>query len=265
MKLSTVLSASVLAGAVILSATACSAPGQSEEQPKPATTSASPMPTATSAAKNTPAPEISSSPVKAEPDASAVPVPAEVVSPAKTTAPSKGPVPVKTVAPTVPIKKAPVTSAPVQTDADKVASVLTGYYDFVSSPNSLAKVKQTGSKFYGRPDVTDAELSKIAADFPEGFKYFDVSSSQSITNAYYQLFANATQSSRTPGTKPVTVPAKAVTINGEKATVKASMLTFADGKPVTGAPYFTFDPIKLVKAKDGSWVMIPEPPRHALL
>lgn len=171
--------------------------------------------------------------------------------------------PVQTSAP------APPSSSPSGSTDDaetgKIVSVLTQFYTFVGSPESLVKVKEAG-KDYG-PDFTDAEWKKMAADFPEGFKYFDASSSKSISDSYSQLVARTTQSNRTGEVVTVTIPADSVAITESKATIDATKLKVeSKGKASTGteAPYFENAQLNLIKQTDGSWVIVPETPRHSI-
>lgn len=170
--------------------------------------------------------------------------------------------PVQTSAPVAPSSQP---SASTEAEVEKVASALTQFYKFVGSPESFEEVKEAG-KDYG-PDFTDAEWKKMAADFPEGFKYFDTSSSKSISDSYNQLLARTTQSNRTGGVVTVTVPVDAVTANEGKATIDSTKLKVeSKGKTSTGteAPYFENAQLNLIKQADGSWVLIPETPRHSI-
>lgn len=159
----------------------------------------------------------------------------------------------------------PSPSISTNVETGKVASALTEFYKFVGSPDSLAKVKEAGKDY--ESNRTDAELKKMVTDFPEGFKYFDTSSSKNISDAYNQLVARTTQSNRTGSTVTVTVPVEAVIAKDGKATIDSTKLKVeSKGKTSAGteAPYFENAQLNLVKSADGSWVLIPEPPRHTI-
>lgn len=159
----------------------------------------------------------------------------------------------------------PSPSASSDAETGKVVSVLTEFYKFVGSPDSLAKVKEAGKDYDS--NSTDAEWKQLVADFPEGFKYFDTSSSKSISDSYNQLVARTTQSNRTGSTVTVTVPVEAVTVKEGKATVDSTKLRVeSKGNISTGteAPYFENPQMNFIQKTDGSWVMVPEPPRHTI-
>lgn len=224
MKIVRILSASVLAGAVLLSVAACSQPESNDPKPSATATAAPISPVPSESATTTPSPSANTS----------------------------------TTSPTV----------TVETETEAVISTIEGYYDFVSNPDSFEKVKQAGSTVTGRTEITETELTEIAASLPEGFQYFDTSNSQNITNSYSQLFARVTQSERTPGVE-VSVPVEAVTITGETATVKSALIEVTSKSNThtlnaTEAPYYEAVQINLVKSETGKWVIIPEPPRHSI-
>lgn len=178
-----------------------------------------------------------------------------VRSPEVAETPANSPSPASTPSPT----------ATVDAEAGKIVTVLTGFYNFVGSPDNLAKVKEAGKDYESNP--SDTELKKMVTNFPEGFKYFDTSTSQSMSDSYNQLIARTTQSNRTGETVKVTVPVEAVTVKDGKATVDTAKLKVeSKGKTANGteAPYFENPQMSFVQKTDGSWVMIPEPPRHTI-
>jgi hypothetical protein len=169
--------------------------------------------------------------------------------------------PVKTSAPV----NTPSPTATVDAEAGKIVTVLTDFYKFVGSPDSLAKVKEAGKDYESNP--SDAELKKMVANFPDGFKYFDTSSSQSMSDSYNQLIARTTQSNRTGEVVKVTVPVESVTVKDGKAVIDAAKLKVeSKGKTTSGteAPYFENPQMSFVQKTDGSWVMVPETPRHTI-
>lgn len=171
--------------------------------------------------------------------------------------------PVQTSAPVS--SPSPTPTATTDAETAKVVAVLTDYYKFVGSPDSLAKVKEAGKNYSS--NSTDEELRKMVADFPEGFKFFDTSSSKSISDSYNQLFARTTQSNRTGDTVTVTVPVEAVTVKDGKATIDSTKLKVeSKGTTTNGteAPYFEHPQMTLTKNADGSWVLIPEPARQSI-
>lgn len=153
-----------------------------------------------------------------------------------------------------------------QATIGKIVTNVSGYYKFVSSAGSLDKVKQAKSKYDGRSNLTDTELTELVASFQEGFRYFDTSSSQNINNAYNQLLARTTQSDKKPGAT-VVVPQEAISVKGDTAIVNSSKIKItlnAEVYSATETPYFELNEISLVKNKDGSWVIIAEAPRQSI-
>lgn len=160
----------------------------------------------------------------------------------------------------------PTEAAVDQAEVERIVGSVSDYYRFVGSAGSLDRVKQAKSKFDGRSDLTDAEQAELVAGFPEGFRYFDTSSSLNITNAYNQLFARTTQSDRKPGATVVVNPI-AVTIKGNSATVNSSAIKVSLNGEIhsaTETPYFELGEIHLVKTQDGSWDIIAETPRQSI-
>lgn len=173
--------------------------------------------------------------------------------------------PVQTPVPTTVSSASPTPSATTDADVAKVVAMMTDYYKFVGSPDNLAKVKEAGKNYSS--NSTDAELRKMVADFPEGFKFFDTSSSKSISDSYNELLARTTQSNRTGAVVTVTVPVEAVTVKDGKATIDATKLKVeSKGNTTNGteAPYFEHPQMTLTKNADGVWVLIPEPARQTI-
>ena len=204
MKISKVLSISVLAGVVLLSSSACSGQSGNKETPTNSPTSSS------ASAK----PEVTTEPAQTE-------------------------------TPTSPA-----------TDASKVASVVNGYYAYVLAPGNSQKVQDAGSLLNGKSEVTDADLKTVVNTIPEGFKFFDTSSSQLTKNAYGQLLMASSIGESFPGMK-IILPSEAVTIDGDKAVVNPTRAKIINnGKIVESdaAPY-SGDVLNLVKKENGSWVI----------
>lgn len=212
MKITQVLSASVLAGAVLFSGTACSALG-ADKKPEPTSSS--------SAATVAPTAD-----AKSEPSESASTEAAETVS-----------------------------------EEQEVADVVNGYYTYALLSGSLAEIKQVGERFNGRSSVTDAELDELVTSLPQGFQYFDTSAPQLIKNAYIHLLSGASVGETMPNAE-IVMPASAVTIEGDKATINSTMAEITnDGNPVaSNADPYAADLINLKKNDSGSWVIVADPP-----
>lgn len=209
MKFNRVLSASVLACAVIFTSTACS-------------------PTDNGASKETPTTTATSTPSASE-------------------------------------TSVPTASATVlDSETKQIINSVSSYYDFVAFKGAADMVKQVSVMM--TPTPTDDKLKEIVSHLRGGFVYFDTSSSENILNTVSQLGARAIQSERNPGVT-VEVPADAVSINGDTATVDTNkVLVTVNGVtgPATKAPYFEMPEINLVKKSDGSWGIIPEAPRQSI-
>lgn len=195
MKISKILAASVLAGAVLLSGTAC--------------TSSSPSP---------------------ESDGSS------------------------TAAPAPPKKN----SRSANEDTTKILQTVNGYYDFITSSDAKDKVRSAGSGLMGK-QATDEDLQTLVDEFPDGFKYFDTSSSQLIKNAY-TVMSVSSMSLADQGSIKISAPEESVNIDGDTATLNTTWISVTkNGKTLKttpeSAPDFS-DLVKLVKKDDGSWVIV---------
>jgi hypothetical protein len=194
LKIDQIFSASLLAGALILSATACSAPSPAPEGNKAQTTAtASPQ----------------------------------------------------------------VNSADSTEDTAKILKTVNGYYDFITSPDSKDKIKSAAADLTGR-NATDEELQTFAKSFPEGFQYFDTSTSQLIQRAYTVMSVGSM--SLQPDNVKISAPEESVNIDGDTATLNTTWISVTkNGKTYPVAAESTPDPsdlIQLVKKGDGSWVIV---------
>lgn len=139
-----------------------------------------------------------------------------------------------------------------------VLTTVNGYYSFISNPESYDKVKTAGAALSG-VEASDEQLQAFASDFSEGFQYFDTSDSQSIKNAYKAMMLG-TGSLRMGSPVEMTIPADAVTMDGDKATVNTTWLqVIEDDKELPSKPETSpdsSDVINLVKKDDGSWVIV---------
>lgn len=198
MKITRILSASVLAGAVLLSATACSA--QSPEK----------------------APEPSSS---------------SQVTPVET--------------PTAEV-------TPAVDEREAAARTVNDYYAFVSDPDNKPKIEEAGAPVKGHGNTaTDAELKTLVDAIPLGFQYFDTSTPDLIKNAYVQLLMGA--SVMGTADMQLTVPAEAVTVTGDTATVNTSKIeTVLNGKKLEVPANSSMPDLQMKKNDKGDWVMIAE-------
>lgn len=230
MKIAKVLSASILAGGILFSATACSV-------------------------SNNDKPEVNTSAEEKSVDSN--------VADPKTT-PGGGDPAGSQTAPGSDATAGPATkpgpgaarrAEPSADEMQAVADALNKYYTYISDPNSLAEIKKATVPLKGRTaTASNEELNQLVAALPLGFQYFDTSTPDNIKNAYAQLFTGALVTS---GKKmQVTVPASAISFDGANATVRvAEIRATVDGKkarlPIT-------ESLKLKKNDSGSWVIIPE-------
>jgi hypothetical protein len=163
-----------------------------------------------------------------------------------------------------PEKPTTTASAQVSDSADEatattdILATVNGYYSFIANPENYDKVKTAGADLTG-VEASDEQLQTFASDFSEGFQYFDTSDSQSIKNAYKAMMLG-TGSLRMGSPVEMTVPADAVTMDGDKATVNTTWVQVTeDGKELPTKPESNPDPsdvINLVKKEDGSWVIV---------
>lgn len=224
MKLTHALSASVIAGALLFSATACSAPKKDSEE--------SPSPQVTATATATPSAEVTPSATASETPAAEVPT----ESPAELEETSNSP-------------------------AEEIASTVSGYYDFVATEGSLdavkgagltpnatdAELKEIAASFEGLQyfDTSSSENIKNAINQ----LYARATQSERKPGATVAVPVDAVKING----DTATVKASAIEVTVDGATGSA-----------TESPYFEHDEINLVKKADGSWGMIAEPARQAI-
>lgn len=205
MKITRILSASVLAGAVLFAGTACSAQnsdkGPSDSNPSVAATAPDAKPTETPAGKVTPAVD----------------------------------------------------------ERSAAAQTVNDYYAFVADPENAQKIDDAGAPIKGHgATATEAELKTMVEALPLGFQYFDTSSPDLIKNAYLQLIMGSSVMSSAK--MELNLPADAVTVTGDTATVKMSKLeTVVNGEKVDVPENSSVTDLKMKKDDSGNWVMIAEP------
>lgn len=199
MKISKILSASVLAGAVLFSGTACAA-SSSNDKPAEASASAQVTPSETPTAEVTPAVD----------------------------------------------------------EREAAARTVNDYYAFVSDPDNLKKIEAAGAPVKGHGNTaTDAELQTLVEALPLGFQYFDTSTPDLIKNAYVQLLMGASVMSS--ANMELTVPAEAVTVTGDTATVNTSKIeTILNSKKIDVPANSNVPDLQMKKNDKGDWVMIAE-------
>lgn len=143
-------------------------------------------------------------------------------------------------------------------DTTNILSTVNGYYSFIASSENYDKVKESGAELVGK-EANDEQLSAMASSFPEGYKYFDTSSSQLIKNAYKAMMLG-TGSLRTGDPLVITAPAEAVKVDGDKATLNTTWITVTE-KGITKPTEPDLNPnpsdlINLSKKSDGTWVIV---------
>lgn len=160
--------------------------------------------------------------------------------------------------PTTASASAQVDSADTTEDATKIVETVNGYYDFITAPDSSEKIKSAGVDVVGKK-ATDEEIQAFAESFPEGFQYFDTSTTKLIQRAYTVMSVGAL--SLQPDTVKISVPEESVTVDGDTATVNTTWIAVVkNGKTYPTSPESTPDEsdlIQLVKKDDGSWVIVP--------
>lgn len=207
MKISRMLSASVLAGAVLFSGTACSMLNNEKEDSNPS---------------------IAAQPTDKKPAESATPSEAPTV---KTTS--------------------------VVEEQEAAARTVNDYYSYVSDPSNEAAIEAAGAPLSGRGGTASAEeLKQLTEALPLGFQYFDTSTPDLIKNAYVQLIIGSSIMSK--GTMEANVPASAVTINGDTATVDSTDIEIKLNGEKVPMESASSQILKLKKADSGYWVMIAE-------
>lgn len=143
-------------------------------------------------------------------------------------------------------------------DTAKILTTVNGYYDFITSPNSDEKIKTAAADLVGKA-ATDKQLQAFAEDFSEGFQYFDTSDSTLIKRAY-TVMSGASLSLQAQGSITISIPADAVTVDGDTATVNTTWISATkNGKKLGTAPESypdESDLTHLVKKDDGSWVIV---------
>lgn len=150
------------------------------------------------------------------------------------------------------------TSSRSTEDTDKVLHTVNGYYDFITSSAAKDKVRVAGSSLMGK-QATDKDLQDLASNFPEGFQYFDTSSSQLVKDAY-TVMSVGTMSLAEQGTIKISAPKESVTVDGDTATLNTTWINVTkNGNILRTTPESSpdiSDLIQLVKKSDGSWVIV---------
>lgn len=151
-----------------------------------------------------------------------------------------------------------VNRTPAAGENANVARTLADFYIYASAPSNLAKIEEASAPIKGHgKKVSDEELSALVAALPEGFKYFDTSSSDRIKNAYIQLTMGARTLSR--DASQLQVFDEAVSIDGDSATVR---MIKTETIPSHKKPLIFLNSgmaeVKLKKNDSGQWVMFAE-------
>lgn len=238
MKITHVLSASVIAGTVLLSTTGCffndNASNTAPSAEIGVTASATATPSATETATEAPVAE-ETEPVSPETE--------EAVAEEKDPEPASN---------------GTKNMVNVENEMPLILSAVNGFYDYTEKETSLDELMEAGQIVQKQGELTADEAKAIVAAAPEGFKYFDTSTPENVRNAYNEL--TATAMGVKAGGSPVTfnVSVEAVSYNGDTAAVdKNAVEVSVDGEV---QPVFPGEEnnLNLVK-KDGSWLIVASP------
>lgn len=145
---------------------------------------------------------------------------------------------------------------PAVSDKQAIANVVSGYYGYVFNTDNLISIKKAGEILKGNPKPTDEDLKVLVTNLPEGFKYFDTSSSTLIKNAYDQLYMTADMNT---DKMEIVVPEEAITVKGDTATVNQAKFSVTINGGKIDNSHTTAELMKLKKTGIGSWVIVAAP------
>lgn len=190
---------------------------------------------------------------------------ATACSSSETTAPNGIPAPGTTEAPSVSQSATPATESPTPAPTEDASTAILNtaneFYDFIASPAAGESVKSMSASFTG-DEPTQADLETMVADHPEVFKYYDTSTPENIKNAVENFVLGATVASfaSMAGEVNFTVPADAVSVDGDKGTVDVTAIEVtANGEVMDGESSSTQEANLNFVKKDGSWVIVASP------
>lgn len=231
MKPSRILAASVIAGSLLFTGTACS--------PKEPIQDPSSSPTASTSATAEP----SASP-SATVNSSANPDVAIIGPDADSTTPDDAPT---------------ETANPVEAsdDATAVLEVINSYYAFIISPEAIASIQELRTGF-GEGEPTPEQIETVVAAHPEIYKYYDTSTPEKAKLATEEFVMAASMIAMGGSKVTFTAPAESVTVDGDTAKVDASaVIVTVDGEKIkdTTADEGNIDFTK----KEGKWVIVAKP------
>lgn len=149
--------------------------------------------------------------------------------------------------------------APIATSEDSVAvmETINSYYAFVLTPEATAALEKMSKNFTGE-DPTPDQLQAAVASAPEVFTYYDSSSSENIKNAIQEFAMSAGMTAMSQDKITFTAPAEAVTVDGDTAKLDVgAVIITVNGETIdTGETAATGeDNLNFIK-KDGKWLMV---------
>lgn len=247
MKITRVLSAAVLAGTVLVSATGCFHKDEASHTTPSAEVSATA--TATSPDGVTPLPSGESTvievPVAEDTDSASPQVETEA--------------PVAEAGEEEPVAEEKKTFPNVEKEVPAIMSVVNGFYDFAEREDSLDRLMDAGQTIQKQGAITDAEAKAMVAAVPEAFKYFDTSTPENVRNAYNELTATAMGVKTGGSGVTFNVSAEAVNYAGDTASVdKNDVEVSFDGEVQPAIPGGDSNNLNLVK-KNGGWLIVASP------
>lgn len=293
MKIAKVLSASVLAGAMMLTATGCAKVMEPEEQPKPkssASSTPSPSSSTTSEPEATSSSSAQAAPSQENPEAentetedaeiedaeiddsyegdnefdysTVIPEEEENFVPFEAVTNSEPATPDEVLAdeqsPTGGISNlndvADYTAAEVA-DTKQIQDRINEWYGYILNPANKETIIQAGKGFKAQEDghLSEADTQVLLKRLPQGFKFYDTSSPENIENAYVQMATGAIFGGQ-QGTFTVRLVPSGVSFYSDQASIDLSQVKlYKDGILQEAPETGEFQMIKI----DGQWFLVP--------
>lgn len=139
-------------------------------------------------------------------------------------------------------------------EAVKAASIVNDLYAFVLNPASYDQIIKASERFADREEVSDKELVAWAKEYPTIFRHYDISTGDKVRSAYTQLAIMAELGKKAAGVK-ITVPVDAITVYGDSATVDVSMAVITKDGVEYSLNNEAVSSFNMIKLSNGSWVI----------
>ena len=280
MKFPRVLSASVLAGAVLLSSTACGFFPQEEKQKPSSEITLTPKPNPGDAVNTTgatPTPSVSETLIEngstdgngeapltldMDPDNSGMEENSTPEFTEELTEVDEGSWDTEAAEEDKFVAEEPVIDPGAGADAEtamqagRVAASLNDYFSYVLNPATYDQLVAAGKPLQGGGEVSEKVYFEFAENNPGMFRHYDTSTAVNIRNAYIDLLVGSSFGKTAPGLS-ITIPVDAVVVYGDNAVVDLTQLVVKkDGVDYSRDMELSTTSMDLNKLSNGAWVMV---------